>query len=397
MKRVYSVIGFICCVIFAYSQENITSDIQIPATPGMSIIGTQNTEISKPGNYTGLYTCLISPIVSNNGTVPKDLSLEFSPYYLKSRDITSYEVNRTNLYRDLRISIASTNVTSNDSTKFSRMGIGFKTNLLGGNYTIKSNKEKDEITLAVANDINTVLFMIDVYGIVAAYDTLFSVERHEISKFIKTEVKEIMDKSFDNKDIAVEKLKALQKKVEESIVVDTSRWNYSLRTGSFLEFAGAISLDFPDNNFSYSVINRWGLWLSYTYRPKNKLGMFDFGAILRISNYSFDPTVIFENEALFGDIGASINIRIPESRFTLSGEWIGKFGFSDLKSIGNGNQYTFNSVTENKWNLSVGYQITKDIMWSMSLSEINGNSDYLKNNAMQLLTGISASLVPLKK
>lgn len=63
----------------------------------------------------------------------------------------------------------------------------------------------------------------------------------------------------------------------------------------------------------------------------------------------------------------------------------------------NDNQYIFKSVTESKWNLSVGYQITENILWSMSLSEINGNSDYLKNNTVQFLMGIGAALVPLKQ
>lgn len=398
MKNILPIIGFFCFFNFTFAQDNSKSDIQVPGTPGMSIIGVQNAEITKPGNYTGLFTSLVSPVVSNNGTIPTDLSLEFSPYYLQSRNITFNELNRTDIFRDLKISVASTTVIASDTTTFSRMGIGFKTNLLSGKYTVKSKNEKD-VTLAIANDVETAISKINsgIYGSLDTADvSLFTDHIIERNDDLKGEIEKIINRNKDNQSLVIEGLKELETKIEASIVIDASRWNYSLRTGSFLEFAGAFAIDFPENTFNKSEINRWGLWFNYTYRPKNQLGVFDFGAILRISNYSFDQTVIFEDQAVFGDIGGSVNLRVPKTKFTVSGEYIGKFGFSDLKASEGENQYTFKSVIENKWNLSVGYQITKNTVWSMSLSELNGNSDYLKEKTMQFLMGISASLVPLK-
>ncbi len=396
---VFFILGFILNFHLSYAQEITNSDIQIPSTPGLNIIGVQNSEISKPGNYTGLYTSLISPIVSDNGTIPTDLSLEFSPYYLESRNITYNELSKTNVFRDLKISIASTSIAGVDSTTFSRVGIGFKTNLLGGNITLNSS-DKDVVTLALANDINQVITKINsgIYGDVdTANIAVFIDHFHQKNKDLKAKTEQVFLEYRQNKTILISKLEELQKQIEESIQIDDSRWNYSLRTGSFLELAGALAIDFPHNNFTTTEVNRWSIWLNYTYRPKDKFGFFDIGTILRVSNHSFDPTIIFKGKAMFGDIGGGLNLRVPDSKFSVSAEWIWKFGITELSASVDENLYTFKSATESKWNVTLGYKITENTIWTMSLSELTGNGDYLKSKTMQFLMGISASLVPLKK
>lgn len=399
MKAILLTIVVTFFVQLSYAQDNGNSDMQVPSTPGMNIIGVQNMEISNPGNYTGVYTSLISSIVSNNGTIPTDLSLEFSPYYLESRNLTYTELENTDIYRDFKISIASTNVIASDSSTFPRVGIGFKTNLLNGNVTMKSTEKKDVITLALANDINSVILKLNLEAngnVDIASIPLLVNHINEENNDLKQKVEKLIIEYRENKNILRGKLEELKAQIEKSIEVDDSRWNYSLRTGNFLEFAGALAIDFPNNNLKYSEIKRWGVWLSYKYRPKDKFGILDLGTIIRLSNHSFNPAVVFDDKALFGDIGGGINVRVPNTKITISSEWVWKFGFTDLKASDGDNQYTFKSVSENKWNISFGYRITTNTLWTMSLSELDGNSDYLKEKAMQLLMGISASIVPLK-
>jgi len=361
----------------------------------MSIIGIQNAEISKPGNYAGLFSGLISPVVSNNGTIPTDLALEFSPYYLESRDVTINELSNTNIYRDLKISIASTSVVPNDSVTFSRLGLGFRTNLLSGKISALST---NETTLAVANDVNTVILKIE-SGMFGSADTanIQNLTDHIEDKTVKKTIEKIIDENRANQPKMMAELMAFNDEVEALINVDESVWDLSLRTGHFLELAGALALDFPKNTIQSATVNRWGVWLNYTYRPKNKLEELDLGAILRVSNYSFDPTILFDNPAIFGDFGASLNYRIPKTRFTVAGEIVGKFGFQDLKLTQADNQFTFTGISETKWNVSVGYRITENVLWSFSFTETGGNSDYIKTDNLQFLMGISAALVGMKK
>lgn len=397
----------------AYAQEESASDIQLPSSPGMSIIGIQTSEISKPGNYTGLYSSLISPLISNNGAIPADLAIEFSPYYLVSRNIIVNDIERTDLYRDLKVSIASTKVEGADSSNFSRVGIGFKTYLMNGDLSYLPNDTT--ITVGMVNLVKGVKNDVDILSFgeldtadLSNYTKRIQNQIEVISgnpesksrlkqlKYIKREVSKILKSNKSNKSNkskASLELESLQKKFERLVMGNSLIWNNTLRTGGILELAGALAVDFPNNHINFSKVNRWGVWFNYTYRPRVSKNI-DFGSILRVSNYSLDPTVILENEAVFGDLGVSCTFKIPNSKFSFSGEFIGKYGFSELKTLGDD---VFTKVTENKWNFTFGYQANDNTIFTMSLSDINGNSDYLRDSATQLLVGINAALSPLKK
>lgn len=395
MNKFLIIISILLSFFFEARSQESKPELQIPSTPGMNIIGIQNAEITKPGNYTGVYTNLISPILSNNGTIPTDLAIEFSPYYLESRDLTYKELSNTNIYRDLKISVASNKVMAADSGQFSRLGLGFRTNLLAGKI---NNVEKKKITLSMPAEIRTTINKIN-SGLYANIDeaNVDKLVEQITDKVLKQRVSKIIIDNKNNKNKLVSELEELNDEIDKLVEVDDSRWDYSLRTGHFIEIAGAFALDFPENTIKSSKINRWGIWLNYTYRPELKKQSFDFGAIIRLSNYSFDPTIIFDKGSVFGDLGVSVNWKIPESRFVVSYELVGKAGFSDFKSSDDSNEFTFKGVTESKWNGSIGYQITPNILWSISFSDINGNSNYLKNNSMQFLMGLSAALAPVQK
>jgi len=395
MKRIILIIlsfSLVCGVGFS---QDPSPEIQIPSNPGMSIIGLQSAEINKPGNYAGVYANLISPILSNNGTIPTDLAMEFSPYYLQSRDLTWKELEQTNLFRDLRVSIASNRVIDSNSHVFSRLGIGFRTNLITGEI---NNADKKKITLSQPTHVQTTIQMIKsgIYDITKETD-IAELIKHITNKKLKKRVLREIETHTDNIPDLIKALEVIKTEYERLLEPDGSKYDYSLRTGSFLEIAGALAIDFPYNTINFSEINRWGVWINYTYRPKSKNQAIDIGAIARVSNFSFDPAVIFDAGSLFGDLGMSINWKISKTKLIVSAEFIGKAGMSDIKSTEGDNQFTFNSATESKWNVSMGYQITPNTLWSISFSDIAGNSNYLQDNTMQFLMSLSAALAPLKK
>ena len=397
-----------------YAQDKSVSNIQLPSSPGMSIIGVQTSEISKPGNYTGLYSSLISPLVSNNGTIPTDLAMEFSPYYLVSRDIVLDDIERTDVYRDLKVSIASTKVDDVDSASFPRVGVGFKTYLMNGKLSYLPSLT--EVEVAIPNLVEGVTIDLGNQSFGTLGDDNISQYTERIQKQIdsipdnegnrvqlkqlrdiKLKVEKILESSKHDKSKAITKLNKFRKELDRLVKVDESKWDMSLRTGGFLEFAGALAIDFPDNHIGISEVNRWGIWLNYTYRPE-KSKLIDFGAILRMSNYSFDPTIILESKTVFSDVGVNLTFKVPDTKLSVSGEVLWKYSFSEFEVLNNeSNTFKFKSAKESKWNFTLGYQINDDLTWTMSLSEINGNSDYLKDNAMQLLVGINAALSTLNR
>lgn len=395
MKKIVTLACLIVIIISTVRAQDASPEIQIPSSPALNIIGVQSAEISKPGNYAGVYANLIAPILSNNGTIPTDLAVEVSPFYLEARNITWKELEKINPYRDLRISVASNSVIDSTALVFSRLGIGFRTNLLTGKI---NNIDGRKIKLSTLNDINTTYNNINraQYGTIDTAN-VDSITRHITDKILKKRVQRIIVDNKTNKDRLLEELDILLDELNKKLKPNGSIYDYSLRTGSFLEIAGAFAIDFPKNTINFSEINRWGIWINYTYRPRSKNQAIDIGAIARISNFSFDPTIVFDGGSIFGDLGISINWHIPTTKLIVSGEFVGKAGMSDIKSSDADHQFTFTGVTESKWNTAVGYQITPNTLLSISFSDIAGNSDYLQDNTMQFLMCLSAALAPMKK
>lgn len=396
MKKLYLVLLMTMSTVMALAQSN--SNVTLPSNPGMSIIGVQTSEFSEPGNYAGIYANLISPIIANNGTVPSDLAIELSPYYISNPIYQIDEIDHTNFYRDLKISIASTQVTNDSLGNFSRMGIGFQTYLYGGSITEKYHNEI--IPVGAKNNLKAMIT--DLESMLAAgKDSISSeyramAEQQYYSSFredIRSEVQKLMAGPTSD---ALTRLKEILPEIE--VPTTPTSLNAARRNGSFLQLAGAFSLDFPENSFSYSNVERWGIWLDYTHQWIDKSeSKYALSFITRVSNYSFDPTVLLANNPLFFDAGIGIYFDIPSQRLLIKGEYVGKLGLSEIQLNEDGSGGTFSSSTESKWSFSIGYKLPDDnTVLSFSLSDVNANADYVQNQATQFLLGLSTALVTQK-
>lgn len=394
-RNILSALTVFCFLALSFRSE--AQDLQIPASPGMSIIGAQNTEITKPGNYAGVYANLISPLISDNGTIPTDLALEFAPYYLESRAITRNDLENVNSYRDLRVSIASNKVVANDSSTFSRMGIGLRTYLFtAGKVNQQARKDYDQEHKVQLSALGT-LRSIELFISNTNPDSLTDDKIAEwLDDFdddeIRSEVEEILNERKSHPVKAATGIADLRRELEEIVQPDGSIWDYSLRTGHFLELAGAVALDFPTNSIDNSMVSRWGIWLDYTYRPDMENSGLDFSALLRLSNYSFDPSVQFTDNTLFVDFGVSGTWNIPNSKWVIQGEYIFKGGLQEVDLPDEIDAFGVKKLTEAKWSGSLGYRLDNTTMLTLSLSELLGDENYLKNEGTQFLLGISTAL-----
>ena len=145
------------------AQEKGSTEMTMPEYPALSIIGSQTSEISKPGDYTALLASVISPMVSNNGTIPANLALEFNPYYFKAEMRTLDDLKNRDVWSSLKrtskISIASNTVLGSDSIVYSRVGLGYRAFLLDG----KLNGIYTE-HIAEADMISDLTFLVDAIG-----------------------------------------------------------------------------------------------------------------------------------------------------------------------------------------------------------------------------------------
>jgi hypothetical protein len=376
MKNIFYFLFF--CSIIVKAQDKL-SDIQFSSTPAATIIGTQNKELNTVHSYEVLYSELVTPVLSTENNIPVNLNLEFAPFFLSSNDITVDELNKfENIYKRIKISVASTKVDVDSENSFSRAGIGLRLNLLPPKYA-KLNGIGDIV--AVIERLNVVADLPD--SILFPNGTLdFDILLKDIND---GKIREKVTSTYNS--IRTDKVadrQTLREKLEEEKEKFTFETN---EKGFSLDFAASIALDFPDNSIDYSRIDRWGAWLNATYKE----GHIAVAGIGRLSNYSFDPNTVFDN-SMFFDLG--INVSADFDKCKLSWEYIGKTAMSDVELINTDSK--FKEVTEHKWDASISYQITDNYLISLSYSEAKGNSDYFKEKMNQLLIGISAAIFNFK-
>lgn len=376
MKNIFYFLFF--CSIIVKAQDKL-NDIQFSSTPAATIIGTQNKELNTVHSYEVLYSELVTPVFSTENNVPLNLNLEFAPFFLSSKDITVDELNKfENIYKRIKISVASTKVDVDSEKSFSRAGIGLRLNLLPSKYP-PLNAYNDILTiidrLDLVNDLpDSILFP---NGVLDSNVLLNNINDAKIREKVTSTYNSIRtDKVADRQ--------TLKKKLEEEKTKSTFETN---EMGFSLDFAASIALDFPGNSIDYSRIDRWGTWLNATYKDKH----IAVAGIGRLSNYSFDTNIIFDN-SMFFDVG--INVSADFDKCKLSWEYIGKTAMSDVELINTDSK--FKKVTEHKWDASISYRITDNYLISLSYSEAKGNSDYFKEKMNQLLIGISAAIFNFK-
>lgn len=387
----------IFCFGFQALSQNTAPGLQLPSTPALSIIGVQNSEISQPSSPSGLNLSLISPVISGNGTLPSDLALEFAPFYLKKGDYTWKDINEPNFWQDFKFSIATNQVQDTAGQNFGRLGIGFRSYIIG-NTILKTFR----------GEITSLSILANVNSITESFDDVIGEGSNNISEelylfavgqvsgnpdFIIQAIRKILDDHRDNLKGAQAELKELSGQMNTDLEAVVTSLDFARRSGNYLQLAGAVALDFPDNNFESYAFNRVALWLDYTYKISNPLFVLDISALSRISNHSFDPTVIFENTTVFGDLGFALNLDIPTLKLVGQLEFIGKLGITDVEFVSESGSGTFSGVSESKWTGSLGYRIgeTNNLV-NISLSSIISNEQYIRTDGVQFLLGYTMAL-----
>ena len=249
MKNIFYFLFF--CSIIVKAQDKL-SDIQFSSTPAATIIGTQNKELNTVHSYEVLYSELVTPLFSTQNNIPVNLNLEFAPFFLSSKDITVDELNKfENIYKRIKISVASTKVDVDSENSFSRAGIGLRLNLLPPKYA-ELNGIGDLVT--VIERLNLVADLPD--SILFPNGTLdFDILLNDIND---GKIREKVTSTYNSirTDKAADR-QTLREKLEEEKEKFTFETN---EKGFSMDFAGSIALDFPDNSIEYSRIDRWGAW-----------------------------------------------------------------------------------------------------------------------------------------
>jgi hypothetical protein len=319
----------------ASAQEKLNS-LTTPSSPAAAVIGMQPSAILKPKSFRALETALYTNFTDNSGNtiIPNDFALEFMPYWANPHGLSLEEylypkVNFDQIIRNSALSVASTqNFKLQDSTATKSVAFGYRTSLFFGNQQDKEILTKHVKDLTENQRIGSYL--------IAQLESL----KDQSSFTQKEEYLNGIKEKLTNRIYTVLKLKnteAAQEYVEkiyaetDSLPFDANQTDTFFtafadltekhvggsydefktylknRQGLLLDFACALHLNFPGNNFNFSEVPKYAVWLTPTYNFSKNLDFLKVSGALRYEKYYlnyfekyFPDSDVFKNNLDYG-------------------------------------------------------------------------------------------------
>jgi len=378
---------------FLHAQEKLNS-LKAPTSPASSILGLQPSTVLSPKSYQALETAIYSNFSGQdgNGIIPNDFALEFTPYWTKNHSLSLDEYLYPKsfidqLARNSSFSIASTqNFILGDSTATNGLAIGYRVTFYLGNKKDKEDFQKHKDSLTKELKINT--------RIGAEAEGLFENKKISSKRDFLEKIKYTLTKTIyelDNLESIKDAEELVVRIIKEAILIELIDINdydeflnefYSIidgnrvgnsvfnnfksyirnRQGFSIDVAYASLINFPTNQFEFSIIPRQSFWITPTYRFKDKYSFLKFMGVLRYEWYN--------------------------------GEYYRKY-FPESKAYTNGLDYGFALATELK-NFSVQIELVGRSSNSEFLAgtDISGNQLYRKekNSDFQYIGTFSYNL-----
>lgn len=392
---VYLVICLITSSAVA-QEDTISLDVlSAPQSPAANLMGFTDSDILKPETPTD-FMANIKTASNGFSQVPNSLAMDVR---LKSMIFP----NRNSSFSDyIRISktqqnpespvwnnIAQTTIVSfgyqnydglEDSLKTGQgIGIGFKFSILRG------SKYEDNFA-TYYNKLDSAQSEMGKYGAEAykkfqdsdAYKRLKDQMRSAsgAQKQVYADSIELLTSQFvtdyNNLQKGVDELSGYVEKMGE------------LKTyGLVWDFAGGMVLDFPTNNFDYSLAGKAGVWTTFGYEAKNGLNFLGLGRMLYNPNLQYQNNLGALDTANIAnyDLGARLLYEHPGKSFSLSAEGIYR---------GVVNNY---SASTYRFTFNVGYEVYKNMKLTFMFGrDFDGTTTRDGNviSALQLLAGFGS-------
>ncbi|HKC36887.1 MAG TPA: TonB-dependent receptor, partial [Chitinophagaceae bacterium] len=380
-----------------FSQETPITNIIPSSAPAFSVLGVSPVEISKPNKWNALQAALYQNFVSEKGVgVPKDFSLEFSPYWLKDHPTFTYKdyLNKSAFtLRNLSVSLASSKVPYvNDSAQ----GIGLGIRL----PVFTANQSRQEMSRALTSFIDSVKkrtsdwqtifsFLIDEFSFsdktigqflqtirdsISKGSTVWRINAAEISRLCNDSLflkfKEKTNEKFSNysEEIKIYTDNYYSSSNYENAKSITQKIAEALKESSRLEFCAASAIVFPTSKLNYSRAYKLALWADYSFNFSGKGNFSGTFAIRYVKDFDAD-TVGSANNA-DGIIRLNFSFGNTE-RFLISTWGVLRYKTKKISSYStsSGTVHVTQSDSDNKYGLDVSYKLTDNIAFSYSLGK----------------------------
>jgi hypothetical protein len=341
-KSSFILIGLIFISCGLKSQDIDTSvtvnSLRAPSSPAFVIMGLQPSNIENPTDPADFIVSLRNA-TDNFSTLPRNFAMEFAPgWVFCGRKITykNFQSNNIgqNIWQGSTISFGVNTLDLTDSTSITQSGFGFKMPIFRGNLDSNYKDYHKKMTMAMAmlkvlnnsigdeaikrKDNDPVLQLLNKQlldpAITEAQITMIEVMMGNRNKQID---KEVTDEVGRQGTEIIDSLKLIAQSLE------VRRWGFKL------DLAGAMELDFLQQQFNNSKISKYGIWLTGGYEFE-KMPIVLLGVARFLNNpdqqYIKDDSLVKKNN-LEGDLGARLVIDNIK-HFSISGEIVYRTSFN---------------------------------------------------------------------
>ena len=417
MKIALKIIFISLISIILHAQGKL-NELSAPTSPASYILGIQPSSVLAPKTAQALETAIYSNFLNGKGEtiIPNDFALEFTPYWASNHGLTlkdylfPADIVNDQLIRNSSLSLASTQkFLLGDSTATNSLSLGYRTTLFYGN---SNDKEKIEIFDKGLMDKAKIRNKITVEAETLANNKDIK-DTDGFLKAIREKIQDIVlkisrDVGLNDKDAQTliktifEKTKTLPKYEEDhikfldafnTIIDETVDFkpllenfkNYlKQRQGWSIDIAFAALLNFPTNNFSYSISPRRSIWITPTYRFSEDLSFLKVMGVLRLEWYNtdyykkyFPKSKFYQNNTDYG-----LAILMDFKNFSLQFEAVGRSNNSEIDAgiDSNGQKlYTKDQSSDFQYIGTFSFHLSDDITLNYSLGnrfkpEINPNN-----------------------
>jgi hypothetical protein len=321
MKSIFTVAA--CSLVFpiftpVYCAEEITYDeLMTPPSPAFSLLGVSPSSIDRPATPKAFAVSLLSLTAEGKGDIPKNLAIDTAPYWWFSHPDLTFEKYYNpdhigqSIVRTFSVSVGTADgdeTVNNVTSKATTFGIGLRFNIFEGEANpglagaVQKLKEAQVKALEQIPDTGPV-----------PADLALSIERQ-----LKSAGQAVRD--FDKQ-----------------------------RVGFMLQYASAVTFRLPSAEDERREIDRFGAWLTPSYRyggDSELLNQFTFLGVIRYLRE-------FRAHDDFLDAGARIVWRSKQIPLALSGEYLYRAGLEEGSSQRYGAVIEY--VVNDTWSLVASY------------------------------------------
>ncbi|QSW87531.1 hypothetical protein J0383_14695 [Flavobacterium endoglycinae] len=400
MKRNILIITTLLFLGTVTAQKKLDA-LTTPSSPASSLLGMQPSAIIKPKSYRALEAALFTNFRDENGNsiIPNDFGLEFTPYWATDHGITIEEylypkLSFDQIIRNSSFSVASTqNFMLQDSTKTKSLAFGYRTSLFFGNTKDKEIITKHINELSINQRVGSKILskLIEAQNkfnyktkeeyLSAVHDTLTKRIYEVLGKKSLKDAEEITQKIYDSSEnLAFDEndidafFTAFTELIESKMAGSYAEFkSYILeRQGLNIDFAYALSLNFPTNDFEYSEVPRQSFWINPSYKFSDKINFLKAIGVLRYEWYNkkyfenyFPDAKVYKNNF---DYGLALSGEFK--KFTIEFEATGRQS-SSLSAAGKDNAgntlYTKETASDFQYIGTFSYRLTEQIALSYQI------------------------------